>query len=205
MALYVFVLASGQVTGTVRDFAFDPATRQSGQDGYMAPAKGRWAQLVDEPTAFDPRHQTRSRSVPSNVPSGAVTVSYGVASRPTATVKAELTAQAKVRAEQIRASYLTPGYGKALEYREKVDEVRRYEADGAPDAADYPMLKAEADGRAITLGAAHALIKATYEQWCAINKAVLTAESAGAKAIADAADGAVAVAAFDAITWPPSA
>lgn len=50
---------------------------------YLNPGKGmRWALLVDAPPSFDPATETRTRTIPGNVPSGDVTVEYVVSTKP---------------------------------------------------------------------------------------------------------------------------
>jgi hypothetical protein len=88
MTLHVFVLATGEITGTTREFEVDPSTILPGEDGYLAPAKGRWARVVDEPPAFDARWQSRAATRPDVVAEGDVEVEYAVAARPLAEVKA---------------------------------------------------------------------------------------------------------------------
>lgn len=89
--LFVLVDADGAVRDVRRHFDVDPATLRHGEEGYLNPAKARWARFVDAPEdhPFDARWQVRTRTRPPNVPSGNVEVAYEVAARPLADVKAE--------------------------------------------------------------------------------------------------------------------
>lgn len=58
-------------------------------------------------------------------------------------LKAELRMTVDAAAEVERARYVTPGSGQAMTYRDKLNELVRYEADTNPVKVDYPILSAE--------------------------------------------------------------
>jgi hypothetical protein len=160
----------------------------------VKPAPAWWQQFAASPTETIEANNKR------------VVLTWALVSRPLADVKKEAKNNAKAKAEEIRVSYITPGFGKALEYREKVAEVKRFDANATPTAEEYPLLEATRVGRGLaSLTAARNLIAGTYASWCTINAAILSAEDGCCKAIDDAGNGAAAVAALNAITWPPPA
>ena len=121
--------------------------------------------------------------------------------RPLAEVKAELIAKAKDDAERERMKYITAGDGKAQEYQEKAREALAYQSDPSPDAADYPMLTAEAEGDGVMLAEKVAEVVARRQAWTVVGAGIAKRSAAGIKAIKSAGSVAAAVAAYAAIDW----
>jgi hypothetical protein len=108
-------------------------------------------------------------------------------------------------AEDARLRFLTPGAGKAMTYREKLDEWRRYQTDGAPDPADYPYAVAEAVPRSATIADVMTLWGANINTWVnVVGPAIEALEQKGKLDVdaAVAAQDAAALAAAEAIAFP---
>lgn len=65
----------------------------------------------------------------------------------------------------VRVKYITSIPGQELTYQQKALEVQRYDADPAPDGANYPYLQAEATATGATLADVYQLVKATAVAW----------------------------------------
>lgn len=159
-----------------------------------------WRELVDTPPAFDSVTQTRAAGT-NTLNGSTLTVGYVVADIALAAAKANAKARAKADCEAKRAGFLTVGYGKMLEYREKAGEVSRWDAGVvAHTAANFPMLEATRAGRGLaSLTAARDLIAGTLAAWRAIGAAVCQAEDTATTAITAAADCAAVRAAMAAL------
>lgn len=115
-------------------------------------------------------------------------------------VKAALKVQVDATAENLRLSYITPGAGQALEYREVADEAQRYAAD---PSGDFPLLQASVDaGEAGDIASAAALVAARHDAWISVGAAIRAARIAGKRAIDAASSAADAHAAYEGIEWP---
>ncbi|MBM4071731.1 MAG: hypothetical protein FJ271_22815 [Planctomycetes bacterium] len=147
----------------------------------------QWFTRVDNPDLFDALTQTRAvsgASLDQNARTRTITYSVTDLSLPTA--KANASARAKTVCETKRASFLTAGNGKALEYREKAAEVTRWATTAAENktAANFPLLNATAVGRGLAdLTAAHDLISATLTLWRSLGAAICQAEDTATTAI----------------------
>lgn len=152
----------------------------------------------DEPALAKWQNRT-GRTYSVDVPSQKVSVSVTDVDRNLAQMRAERKQAVNAEAERRRLLYITPGEGKVLEYREKVSELTRYDADQSPQAANYPIANAEASALGITLAQSIERIRTSYSQWKVIGASLAGTVAAKGKAIDDAADGA-AIYAVDPLT-----
>ncbi|WP_288581449.1 hypothetical protein [uncultured Methylobacterium sp.] len=128
-------------------------------------------------------------------------------------VVAHLAAAIDEQAEQLRTRFITPGAGQALEYQEAQTQAAAAlkGAASAATAEKYPMLAAsigvdidpETGAPATDIVGVARGVQAARDAWLAIGAAIRGVRLKGKAAIATAATVEEAVAAYDAIGWPP--
>ena len=130
-----------------------------------------------------------------------------------AAVKAFLSGQVDAMAEAVRAKFITPGSGQAMEYQEVLAQAQMAldaSAAGSLDPAKYPMLAASSgiDADPSTkapatdvLGVARG-VQAAHAAWIALGAEIRRVRLSGKSAIDAAATVEAAQSAFSAIAWP---
>lgn len=106
-------------------------------------------------------------------------------------------------AETERLRLITPGFGKALSYQEKLSEARLVLDDPADiDLSLVPIIAGEAVARGISIVDCATLIHQTYLTYKTVEAGINAASTTAKLGIRDASDPAQAWAAYEAITWP---
>ncbi len=117
-------------------------------------------------------------------------------------LKVHLKAKIDAEAESERLKYITPGYGQAMTYQQKVDEARGFKAAANPQSGDYPVLSSEIGITGPTLAEVADTVLIAFSRWQLVGAAIESARL-GAKRDIDGADNEVmAQAVVDAIVWP---
>lgn len=125
-------------------------------------------------------------------------------------VKLAYSLRVDAEAEAVRMKYLTPGYGMALTYREKLEQAEQVAAQdqAAIDAltsqeevAAYPTLSASVGVEASTLWDCAQLVLSKYQQWALLSHEIERIRMTGKKAISEADTAEAVQAAYSAIDW----
>jgi hypothetical protein len=143
----------------------------------------------------------------------AVTRAHIAAGMPAGSIDAraaELTAEVKRQAEAERLKHLTPGAGKANEYRRKEEEARAWDAAGGGTVTtptNYPFANARAAVTGETIEDVLALFKARSDAWAALGAQIAAAEDGAVLDIeaARVAGDWVVLEAAGYVTWPTAA
>lgn len=105
-------------------------------------------------------------------------------------------------AEATRQRFITGGSGQAMTYMQKAAEASRCISDASPNPSGYPMLSAEVGITAPTLLEVAVVVNNAYTQWQVIGAAIEAIRLGAKAAIENAETIEIAIAIYEAITWP---
>lgn len=151
-----------------------------------------------ENSSESPGEFYQSLSASSSLSKGTLTLSPDWKPLPLDSVQVELCRRIDNTAETIRLKYITPGFGQALVYQQKLEEAQRYKLDGKPDPSNYPLLNASGD---YISDVCDQVIKAS-EQWKYVASSIEKSRLSAKKSIQTAKSVDGAVKAYNSVAWP---
>jgi hypothetical protein len=131
-----------------------------------------------------------------------LTVTQNWLPRALESVKSELAARIDDTAEALRQRYITPGFGQAMTYLQKLSEARAAANDPEASSEKYPLLSASVGLDGDTIIDVATFVLSTSKQWTDVSAKIEMTRLSAKRSIKNAASVDDAVAVLSAMNWP---
>lgn len=117
-------------------------------------------------------------------------------------VQKELCRRVDSAADSLQLEYITPGFGQAMVYQRKTEELSQLKADTKPDVKNYPLLSASIGIEGDSLSAIADVVEKATDLWVSAAKNIENVRLSSKKLIMSASKFGQAIDYYYGIQWP---